>query len=406
MEVNRKMYCVRKIYDDLYFVGANDRRLAMFEGVFSVPKGVSYNSYLLLDKKTVLFDTVDKAVGRVFFENVEHALNGKPLDYVVVHHMEPDHSATLTELLSRYPEAKVVGNAKTVNMIKQFFDIDLTGSAYIVKEGDTLDTGSRKLAFYMAPMVHWPEVMVTYDPVYKIIFSADAFGTFGAINGALFADEADFDRDYLDECRRYYTNIVGKYGQQTLNLLNKISVLDVEMICPLHGFVWRKNLDYIIEKHRKWATYTPEETGVLIAYASVYGNTENLAEIISAKLNEKGIKTKMFDVSVTDASEILSECFRFSHLVFASATYNAGIFIKMEELLRDIASHNLQNRTVGLVQNGSWVPIATKYMKEILSPLKNITILEETITINSSLKETQREDVENFVNAVVNSIKK
>ncbi|MDD4124575.1 MAG: FprA family A-type flavoprotein [Eubacteriales bacterium] len=399
------MHCVRKIKEDLYWVGANDRRLAMFEGVFSVPKGVSYNSYFLLDDKTVLFDTVDKAVGKVFFENLSYVLDGRPLDYVVVHHMEPDHSATLTELLERYPGAKIVCNRKIQNMIYQFFGIDVTERAIIVKEGDSLDTGNRKLAFYMAPMVHWPEVMVTYDPLNGTLFSADAFGTFGALNGAVFADEVDFDRDYLDECRRYYTNIVGKYGVQVQSLLKKAAASDIRMICPLHGMVWRDNIGYIVDKHEKWASYIPEETGVLITYASIYGNTENVAEIISAMLREKGVKTVMFDVSVTDSSEILSQCFKYSHLVFASATYNTGIFIKMDELLRDIAAHNLQNRTVGFIQNGSWAPAAGKLMKEILSPLKNLDFLNETLTVNSSLKENQLAEAQAFADAIVKSIK-
>jgi flavorubredoxin len=398
------MYCVRKIFDDLYYVGSEDRRLAMFEGVFSVPQGVSYNSYLLLDEKTVLFDAVDKAVGRVFLENVEHVLAGRSLDYVVIHHMEPDHTATLTELLNRYPEAKVVGNAKTVGMLKQFFDLDVSDTAYIVKEGDTLETGNHKLTFYMAPMVHWPEVMVTYDNIHKALFSADAFGTFKALNGALFNDEVDFEHEYLDECRRYYTNIVGKYGPQTIALLNKMAPLEIKMICPLHGLVWRTNLDYIIELHKKWATYTPEVDGVLIAYASIYGNTENLAQIISVKLHEQGIKATMYDVSVSDPSEIVAQCFKYSHLVFASATTNLNIFVKMEELIRDLAAHNLQNRTVGIVYNGSWAPAAGKLMKELLSTFKNFTILEETVAITSSLKESQLTDVDNFVNALVKSI--
>ncbi len=394
------MHCVRKLKDDLFWVGADDIRLAMFEGVYAVPKGVSYNSYLLLDEKTVLFDTVDKAVGRIFFENVRHALGGRPLDYLVVHHMEPDHSATLTELMAFYPETKIVCNKKTLAMINQFYGIDAAGRAVIVAEGDALRIGNRSLSFHMAPMVHWPEVMVTYDSLNKVLFSADAFGVFGALNGAVFADEVDFDRNYLDECRRYYTNIVGKYGAQVENLLKKAAALDIEMICPLHGFVWRENIGYIIDKYNKWSSYTPEESGVLIAYASIYGNTENAAEIVAFKLREKGVKSVMYDVSVTDPSEILSQCFKYSHLVFASATYNAGIFIKMDALLRDIAAHNLQNRTVGLIQNGSWAPSSAKLMREILAPLKNLDILEKILTVNSSLKEEQLAEVEAFAEII------
>ena len=295
------MYCTKQIKSDLIWVGANDRRLAMFEGVYSVPDGVSYNSYLLMDTKTVLFDTVDKAVKQRFFENITEALNGRQLDYLIVQHMEPDHSAAFTDLIGRFPDMTIVCNAKTAAFIKQFFDVDITPRALIVKEGDTLNTGRHNLQFAMAPMVHWPEVMVTYDSTDKMLFSADAFGCFGALNGAIFADEVAFDKDYMDEARRYYTNIVGKYGAQTATLLKKMSALEIEMILPLHGFVWRENLDSILSKYENWSTYTPEENGVMIAYASVYGNTENAAEILASRLRDRGIKTQMFDVSVTDA---------------------------------------------------------------------------------------------------------
>ena len=394
------MQCTKKIFDDLIWVGANDRRLAMFEGVYSVPRGVSYNSYLLLDDTTVLFDTVDKAVGSVFFQNVEYALAGRNLDFVVIQHMEPDHSATLTELLLRYPDAKIVCNEKIAAMIDQFFGMDVTGKAFIVKEGTTLNTGHHTLQFMMAPMVHWPEVMVTYEQERGILFSADAFGTFGALNGALFADEVDFDNEYMDEARRYYANIVGKYGVQVQALLKKVHPLDIKMICPLHGFVWRSHLEDYFDKYVKWSTYTPEETGVMIAYASVYGNTENTAEIISSKLRDKGIKTVMFDVSVTPASEIVAAAFKWSHLIFASTTYNAGIFVSMEELLRDLAAHNIQNRTVALVENGSWAPTSGGLMREILEGCQDMTILNNTITLKSSLKKEQLAQIDELVEAV------
>ena len=393
------MQCTKKIFDDLIWVGANDRRLAMFEGVYSVPRGVSYNSYLLLDDTTVLFDTVDKAVGNVFFQNVEHALAGRKLDFVVIQHMEPDHSATLTELLLRYPDAKIVCNEKIAAMIDQFFGMDVTGKAFIVKEGTTLNTGHHTLQFMMAPMVHWPEVMVTYEQERGILFSADAFGTFGALNGALFADEVDFDNEYMDEARRYYANIVGKYGVQVQALLKKAHALDIKMICPLHGFVWRSHLEDYFDKYVKWSTYTPEETGVMIAYASVYGNTENTAEIISSKLRDKGVKTVMFDVSVTPASEIVAAAFKWSHLIFASTTYNAGIFVSMEELLRDLAAHNIQNRTVALVENGSWAPTSGGLMREILAGCQDMNILNNTITLKSSLKKEQMVQIDELVDA-------
>lgn len=398
------MYNYRKIQDDLYWVGANDRRLAMFEGVYSVPDGVSYNAYVLLDKKTVLFDTVDKAVAKTFFENLSAVLGDRKLDYVFVHHMEPDHSAVLEDVVLRYPEVKVVCNAATRNMIKQFFSFDLDSRWVEAKEGEVFSTGRHNFCFVKAPMVHWPEVMVSFDTTDGILFSADAFGTFGALNGALFADEVDFDRDYLDEARRYYTNIVGKYGQQVTALLTKASMLDIKMVCPLHGFVWRKNIGYFIDKYLHWASYTPEETGVMIAYASVYGNTENAVEILAVKLREKGIKTRIFDVSVTPASDIIAAAFRYSHLVFASTTYNAGIFVCMEALLSDLVAHNLQNRTVALLENGSWAPTSGGLMRGMLEKCKNMNILDTGLTIRSSLKENQLPQLEKVADALAETI--
>ena len=394
------MYCTKKIENDLYWVGANDRRLSMFDGVYSVPRGVSYNSFLLLDDVNVLFDTVDKAVGGTFFQNLEHTLAGRNLDFVVIQHMEPDHSATLMELLLRYPDVKIVCNQKILTMIDQFFNMDLSKKAFVVKEGDTLNTGHHVLKFIFAPMVHWPEVMVTFDETTRTLFSADAFGTFGAMNGAIFADEVDFDNEYMDEARRYYCNIVGKYGPQVQSLLKKVHGLDIKRICPLHGFVWRRNLEDYFDKYVKWSTYTPEETGVMIAYASVYGNTENTAEIISSRLRDLGIKTVMFDVSVTPASEIIAAAFKWSHLLFASTTYNAGIFVSMEELLNDLAAHNIQNRTVAFVENGSWAPTSGSLMRKIMSGCKDMTILEETLTLKSSLKPQQEEQLDALINAI------
>ncbi len=399
------MYCTKNIASDLVWVGANDRRLAMFEGVYSVPAGVSYNSYLLTDEKTVLFDTVDKAVGRIFFENLEHGLGGRTLDYLIVHHMEPDHSATLSELLLRHPETTVVCNDKTAVMIAQFFGPGAAGRMQLVKEGDTLSTGAHELTFYMAPMIHWPEVMMTYDKTAHTLFTADAFGVFGALNGAIFADEVDFERDYLKEARRYYTNIVGKYGMQVQNLFRKIADLDIRMLCPLHGFVWRRDIEYFFKKYNLWSTYTPEEKGVMIAYASIYGNTENAAEILSSKLRERGVRTVMYDVSVTPASEIIAECFRWSHLVFASSTYNGGVFVTMDELLRDIAAHNLQKRTVAFMENGTWAPVSARQMTAIFAPLKNMTVLEQSISIRSSLTEGQLAEIEALADVLAKDIR-
>ena len=398
------MYCYRKVTDDLYWVGSYDRRLAMFEGVYSVPDGVSYNSYLLLDEKTVLFDTVDKAVKGVFFENIAEVLGERKLDYMVIHHMEPDHSEAIQEVVMRYPEVKIICNAKIAKMIKQYFDFDIDSRAILMKEGDSFSTGKHNLVFVMAPMVHWPEVMVSYDTTDKILFSADAFGTFGALNGALFADEVNFERDYLDEARRYYTNIVGKYGDQVQTLLKKAATLEINMICPLHGFVWRKNISDYIGKYMHWSSYAPEEYGVVIAYASVYGHTENTAEILACRLRERGVKTVMYDVSVTPASDIIAAAFKWSHLVFASTTYNAGIFVNMEALLYDLVAHNIQNRTVALIENGSWAPTSGSLMRGLLSKCKNMTILDETLTVKSSLKKEQLSDVDALADALASSI--
>ena len=357
------MYCTRKVTDDLIWVGADDRRLPFFEGVYGVPDGVSYNSYLLLDEKTVLFDTVDKAVYGVFLENVAHALGGRGLDYLIIHHMEPDHAATLELLLQRYPEVTVICNAKIKGMIAQ------------------------------------------YDETAKTLFTADAFGTFGALNGRLFADEVDFFSEHLSEARRYYTNIVGKYGTQVQAVLKKAAKLDIALVCPLHGFVWREGFDKYVEKYQLWSTYAPEEKSVLIAYASVYGHTENAANILAAKLCEKGVKVRMYDTSVTPASYIVSDAFRCSHLVFAATTYNAGVFVTMETLLHDIAAHNLQNRKVALIENGSWAATSGKVMTEILSPLKGIEYFEQKVSLKSALTDAQMDELEALAQAIADDVK-
>lgn len=400
------MYCTRKVADDLIWVGADDRRLAMFEGVYSVPRGVSYNSYLLLDEKTVVFDTVDHAVEKTFLENVEHGLNGRTLDYLVVQHMEPDHSATIRTLLMLYPEAEVVCSKKTEGMLRQFFGDAVKMNIKVVGEGDTLKTGKHEFTFLAAPMVHWPEVIVTYDLTTKTLFSADAFGTFGALNGALFADEVDFFRDYLDEARRYYTNIVGKYGVQVQALLKKAATVEIQTICPLHGFVWRENIGAYLEKYQKWSLYEPEVSGVMIAYASVYGNTENAANILACRLRDKGIKTTMFDVSVAETSEVVAASFQYSHLVFAAPTYNGGIFIKMDEVLRDIEAHSLKNRTVAFMENGTWAVTCGKQMKEIFAGLKGMNLIEDTVTIKSALADGQEAQVEKLAEAIAEPCKK
>lgn len=399
------MHCVKKVTDDLYWIGGSDRRLALFENVYPIPRGVSYNSYVLLDEKTVLLDTVDASISGLFFENLEHVLNGRTLDYLIVNHMEPDHCAIIADVVRRYPDVKLVCNAKTVPMLKQFFDFPVDDRTVIVKEMDTLCTGRHTFAFVMAPMVHWPEAMVSYDTVDKILFSADGFGTFGAINGNLFADEVDFERDWLDDARRYFINIVGKYGVQVQNLLKKAATLGIKMICPLHGPIWRENLGWFIEKYDTWSSYKPEAQAVMIAYASIYGNTQNAAEILASKLADKGVKNiAMYDVSVTDPSVIVSESFRCSHLVFAAPSYNGGIFTKMETVLSELKAHSLQNRTVAIMENGTWAPVAGKQMREIFAGMKNIELLEEGVTIRSAVKEAQEASLEALAEKIASSL--
>ena len=399
------MYCTKKIYEDLYWVGGNDRRLALFENIYPISRGVSYNSYVLLDEQTVLLDTVDRAINDLFFENLEHVLAGRTLDYVIVNHMEPDHCASLAELVLRYPEIKIVCNAKTLGIIRQFYRFDADSRALIVKEGDTLSTGKHTLTFVMAPMVHWPEVMVTYDTTDKTLFSADAFGTFGALNGNLFADEVHFETEWLDDARRYYTNIVGKYGPQVQALLKKAAGLEIRMICPLHGPIWRENIGWFLDKNQHWSSYTPEDHSVVIAAGSVYGNTMNAAEILAGMLADRGVKNiKLYDVSNTHPSVLVSEAFRCSHLVFAASTYNNGIFTPMETVLLDLAAHNLQNRTVALIENGTWAPVSGKLMRELVEKLKKTQILEPSVTLRSSLKEEQLSALEALADAIAQSL--
>ena len=399
------MYCIKKIKDDLFWVGGTDRRLTLFENAFPIPRGVSYNAYVLKDEKTVLFDTVDNAIGDQLFENLEAVLEGRTLDYVIVNHMEPDHASTLSEVVRRYPEVKIVCNAKTVAIIKQFFDFDIDSRAVIVKENDTFCTGKHTYTFVMAPMVHWPEVMVTYDMTDKILFSADAFGTFGAMNGNIFADEVNFERDWLDDARRYYTNIVGKFGTSVQTLLKKAAGLDIQMICPLHGPVWRENISWYVDKYLTWSSYAPEERAVMIAYGSIYGNTENAANILACRLADRGVRNiAVYEVSSTHPSVLVSEAFRCSHLVFASVTYNGGIFTNMERVLGDLKAHALQNRTVALMENGSWGLIAAKQMKEIISTMKNMEILEPSLSIKSSLKKGQEAEIDAIADAIAASV--
>lgn len=387
------MQCVRRINSDVFYVGYSDRRLALFENIFPLKNGVSYNSYLISDEKTALLDTVDLSVSERFFENVEFALQGRKLDYLIITHMEPDHGANVMEILKRYEGVKVVCNEKTMVLIKQFFNTDKI-PAEMVKDGDTLCLGKHTLSFVMTPMVHWPEVMMCYDSTDKILYSADAFGTFGALSGNIFNDEVNFEIDFLDEARRYYTNIVGKYGLQVQNALKKASCLKIEMICPLHGPILRTNIPYILDKYDKWSSYTAEEKGVLIIYGSIFGHTENVTEALSIALAERGVKNiKKYDVSNTHVSTLISETFKYSHVVLASCTYNMHIFPLIDNYLSDCELLNVQNKTFAVIENGSWAPVSAKLIKQKLTELKNITIIDEGVTIRSCIKDEQYHEI-------------
>ena len=395
------MQNIQNITNNLIYVGSSDRRTALFENIYPIPCGVSYNSYLLTDEKTVLFDTTDASVAMQFFENVAAALNGRPLDYLVVHHMEPDHAATLQDLLLRHPETTVVATAKAVQMMEQFFGTQPT-NLQVVKEGDTLSIGRHALTFIMAPMVHWPEVMMTYDQTDGTLFSADAFGTFGALSGNLFANEVNFEQEWLADARRYFVNIVGKYGLQVQNVLKKAAALDIKMICPLHGPVWRENIGWFIEKHDTWSKYEPEEKGVVIIYGSIYGHTEAAAMRMATLLAERGVKNiHVYDASRTHVSELVAECFRASHIVLASSTYNNGIFTPMENLLLDLKAHAWQKRTVALIENGSWAPQSGKLMRAELEQMKDIAIVGEPLSLKSAAQPSQEEQLAALADQIV-----
>lgn len=384
------MYCTRKLTEQVWWVGGSDRRLALFENLFPITRGVSYNSYLILDEQTAVVDTVDSSISRQFLENVLHTLDGRPLDYLVINHMEPDHCASIEELMLRYPDMKIVGNLKTIQLIQQFYGVNLDGRTLIVKENDELSLGRHTLQFVLAPMVHWPEVMMTYEKSEKILFSADAFGSFGALNGAIFNDELNFERDWLADSRRYYSNIVGKYGPQVQAALKKAAALDVRMLCPLHGPIWRSDLAYLLGKYDLWSRYEPEDQAVAIFYGSMYGDTENAVNVLAASLADAGIRDiSVYDVSSTHVSQLVSESFRCSHLVFAAPTYNNGLYPAMETALLDMKALNLQNRTVGIIENGSWAPQAGKVMRSILGEMKNMRVLENGVTVKSSVKDEQ-----------------
>lgn len=402
------MYCVRNVTEDLYWVGANDHRLALFENAYPIPRGISYNSYLLLDEKTALFDTVDFGSCRQLIENITHVLDGRPLDYLVINHLEPDHAGSMEEVLLRWPKVKIISNEKAFMLMRQFgFHVD-THDQIEVKEGDTFSFGTHTITFVFAPMVHWPEVMVTFDVTNGVLFSADAFGTFGALDGKLFADEVNFDRDWLDDARRYLTNIVGKYGPHIQLTLKKAgAILDqIKYICPLHGPVWRKDLMYFIKKYDIWSRYLPEEKGVLIVYASMYGNTEAAAQALAARLCDKGqTNVAVYDVSSTDVSQLISESFKYSHLVLASVTYNLGIYPKMLDFLMDMKALNVQNRTIALIENGSWACKSGDLMQKFINDeLKDMTVLNERVSMASSLSTDKVPELDALVNAILESM--
>lgn len=386
------------ISESIKYIGVDDTTLDLFESQYIVPHGVSYNSYLILDEKIAVMDTVDARKTKEWFDNLDKELKERVPDYLIVSHLEPDHSANIQLFTEKYKEAKLVLSAKAKAMLPQFFNIEgLDERCIVVKEGEELDLGNHHLKFIMAPMVHWPEVMVEYETTEKVLFSADGFGKFGALS---------HDEDWACEARRYYFNIVGKYGAPVQTLLKKASTLDIKMICPLHGPIWRKNIDWYVDKYMKWATYTPEDKAVVIAYGSVYGNTENAMNILACKLGDLGVRNiKMYDVSNTHPSQLVSEAFRASNLVFAAITYNNGIFTNMKNVLEDLKNHNIQNRTVALVENGTWGPLANKQMKEIVEGMKNMTILNETVTIKSSLKESQMDALDSMAKAIYESMK-
>ncbi len=391
----------KTIAEDTIWIGGSDRRLELFENLFPLPNGVSYNSYLILDEKTAAFDTADVTVADQYIENLKAALGGRKLDYLVILHMEPDHCAEIANVAALYPDVTLVGNAKTFTMLGQFFPELASMKKLTVKEGETLSTGKHTLTFVMAPMVHWPEVMMAYDAATGAFFSADAFGTFGAVDAGIFADLYDFERDFLDDARRYYANIVGKYGVQVQMALKKAAKLDIKMICPLHGPVWRENIAWLLNKYQKWSTYTPDEEGIAVFYGSLYGHTASAAEAFAAKLREKaGCEVKVFDVSKTHASKLISEIWRVGKIVIFCPTYNNGIYLPVDALLHDMAALDVKNRTFAVAQNGTWAPASGKLIVEKLSALKGVKIVEPMLTIKSALHEADMAALDAFVDAV------
>lgn len=402
------MQNTHEITPGIHWVGGNERRLQRFENLFPLRFGVAYNSYLIMDDKTCLLDTVDSSISQLFIDNVEHVLNGRDLDYLVVNHMEPDHCGNIETIVRRYPNVKLIGNAKTFQFFEQFYRFDARNNYMLVKDLEELDLGSRKIRFYTAPMVHWPEVMMTLDFTNHILFSSDAFGTFGAHNGTYFADEMDYRRDHLDEARRYYSNIVGKFGVPVQGIMKKLSNEVISMICPLHGPMYRNDeLALILDKYDKWSKYIPETNSALILYATMYNNTESVVDTLATRLGEYGVRDmRVYDVSETDPSYLVSEAWKYSHIVIASPTYNTNVFYKIYNLLHEFASLNLQNRKISFVINSTWGGQTLEQILTMVEKMKNIEIIGEPLLIKSTLKEENMEALDNLAKLISESINK
>ena len=384
-----------KISNDIAYIGVNDREIDLFEGQYVVPNGMAYNSYVILDEKIAVFDTVDKNFGNQWLKNLDEALGGKTPDYLIVQHMEPDHSANIVLFAEKYPDAKIVANDKAFVMMSQFFDFDLGDRKMSVKNGESLSLGKHELTFVFAPMVHWPEVMMTYDSTDKVLFSADAFGKFGAL---------DTDEDWACEARRYYFGIVGKYGAQVQAVLKKAAALDIKAICPLHGPVLAENLGYYLDLYNTWSAYGVESDGVVIAYTSVYGNTKAAAELLAQKLKEKGCpKVAVNDLARCDMAEAVEDAFRYGKIVLATTTYNADVFPFMREFINELTERNFQNRFVGIIENGSWAPMAAKVIKKMLENSKNITFADTVVTVKSAMKQNTADDIERLADEIINA---
>jgi flavorubredoxin len=405
MEVN--VHLTRLIAPNIYFVGVNDKRLDRFENMFALPQGVAYNSYLIKDEKTALLDTVDSSVTDQFLDNIKGVLQQRELDYLIINHMEPDHCGSIEAIVRLYPKVKLVGNKKTFDLFKQFYAQDIEKNIVLVKEGDVLDLGTKKIKFYMAPMVHWPEVMFSYELSEDILFSADAFGSFGTHNGNLFADESDWENLFLDETRRYYSNIVGRYGSQVESVFKKLEIDKIKQIFPLHGPLWRKDLKIIFDKYTKWSSYRAEKNGVVIFYASMYGNTEHAAQLLANKLAIRGVEDmRLYDVSKTESSYIIADIFKYSHFVAASPTYNMQLYPVMEQLLRELIMLNVQNRSVAIIGNHSWASAAVKQMVALINQMKNVELIGQPIDIRSSVKEQSDKELEDLADQLAKSVLK